>query len=74
MLCVDKSIALANAVKLAVPVTLATPVCVIAPPVVTDKLPLFVKAGNANAALSNWKVKSRKLVKLAKLVGAATVA
>lgn len=51
------------------PGTVNIPDCVIAPKVVTDSAPLFVRviAGRSIAALLNLKVKLRKLVKPEKL-------
>lgn len=71
-----KVIALLPAVKLAVPGTVNAPVWVMAPPAVAVKLPALFKvsAGKAMAALSNCKVRLRKLVSEAKFVGSAAAA
>jgi len=74
LLCV-KVMALAPEVKLEVPGTVKAPVWVIAPPAVTDKLPpeFSVRAGKAIAVLAKFKVRLRKLVKLARLVGSVAL-
>src|SRR5260221_2201587 len=62
--------ALAPAVKLLVPVTVAAPVWVIAPPAVTDAVPLALNAPSAIPALSNCRVKLRRPVRAVRVDGA----
>jgi len=74
LLCV-KVIAFVPAVKLEVPGTVKTPVWVIAPPAVATKLPpeFSVRVGKAIPVFVKFKVKLRKLLKLARLVGSAAL-
>ena len=62
-------IALAPALKLDVPATVNTPDSEIAPPATATRLRPTVMAGKAMPALSNCNVKSRRLLKEARLVG-----
>src|SRR5258708_21880895 len=55
--------ALAPAAKLLVPPTVAAPVWVIAPPAVIEAVPLALNAPSAIAALSNCRVRLRRLVR-----------
>ena len=74
LLCV-KVMALAPALKLEVPGTVKAPVWVMAPPAVTDKLPpeVSVSAGKVIAVVVKFKVRLRKLVKLARFVGSVAL-
>src|SRR5258708_36721647 len=53
--------ALAPAAKLLVPPTVAAPVWVIAPPAVIEAVPLALNAASPIAALSNCRVRLRRL-------------
>ena len=68
-----KVMAFAPTVKLDVPGTVSAPLCVTAPAAVTTRLPPLVRvsAGKVMPVLLKFKVRLRKLLKLARLLGSA---
>ena len=72
LLCV-KVMALLPALKLLVPAIARAPVCVMRPPAIADKLPLIARVGKIIPALSNWRVRLFRLLRLLIFVGKAAL-